>query len=46
MSKIEITDLNLYYDEFQALKNVNLKIEANRVHRPLRLLKIDAAENP
>ena len=31
MSKIEITDLNLYYDEFQALKNVNLKIEANRI---------------
>jgi len=31
MSKIEIADLNLYYDDFQALKNVNLNIEANRI---------------
>ncbi|HNW86265.1 MAG TPA: phosphate ABC transporter ATP-binding protein PstB [Candidatus Limiplasma sp.] len=31
MSKIEISELNLYYDDFQALKNVNLNIEANRI---------------
>ena len=31
MSKIEIANLNLYYDDFQALKNVNLNIEANRI---------------
>ena len=31
MSKIEIADLNLYYDDFQALKSVNLNIEANRI---------------
>lgn len=31
MSKIEIADLNLYYDDFQALKNVNLNIEANKI---------------
>lgn len=31
MSKIEIANLNLYYDDFQALKDVNLNIEANRI---------------
>lgn len=31
MSKIEITDLNLYYDDLHALKSVNLSIEANRI---------------
>jgi phosphate transport system ATP-binding protein len=31
MSKIEITNLDLFYDDFQALKNVNLNIEANRI---------------
>ena len=29
--KYEISDLNLYYDSFQALKSVNLNIEPNRV---------------
>lgn len=31
MSKIDIRDLNLYYDDMQALKSVNLSIEANRI---------------
>ena len=31
MSKIDIANLDLYYDDFQALKNVNLSIEANRI---------------
>ena len=29
MQKIEIKDLNLYYESFQALKGVTLSIEAN-----------------
>jgi len=31
MSKIEITDLDLYYDDFHAMKSVNLPMEANRI---------------
>ena len=31
MSKIEIGNLNLYYDDLHALKDVNLNIEANRI---------------
>jgi len=31
MSKIEIKELNLYYDDFHALKNVNLSIGENRI---------------
>jgi len=31
MSKIKVKDLDLYYDEFQALKSVNLDIEANKI---------------
>ena len=31
MSKIEIQDLNLFYDDFQALKNVNMQIAENRI---------------
>ena len=31
MSKINVEQLNLYYGAFQALKSVNLSIEANRV---------------
>ncbi len=31
MSKIEITNLDLYYDDFHALKSVDLSIEANRI---------------
>ena len=31
MSKIEIANLNLYYDDLHALKDVNLNIEANRI---------------
>lgn len=30
-SKISIRNLNLYYDEFHALKNVNLEIPANQI---------------
>ena len=31
MNKIEIKNMNLFYNEFQALKNVNLDIEANEI---------------
>lgn len=31
MKKISIKDLNLFYGDFQALKNVNLDIEANKI---------------
>jgi len=31
MSKIEITNLDLYYDDFHAMKSVNLPMEANRI---------------
>ncbi|MCE5343765.1 MAG: phosphate ABC transporter ATP-binding protein PstB [Eubacteriales bacterium] len=31
MSKIEIKNLDLYYDDLQALKNVNMSIAANRI---------------
>ncbi len=31
MNKIEITNLNLYYGEFQALKNINLNIGSNEI---------------
>ena len=31
MDKIHIQDLDLYYGDFQALKNVNLKIKANQI---------------
>ena len=31
MSKIEINSLNLYYDQFQALKHVNLSIPASEI---------------
>ena len=31
MSKIEIKDVNLFYNDFQALKGINLDIEANEI---------------
>ncbi len=31
MNKIDINNVNLYYDTFQALKNINFGIEANQV---------------
>ena len=31
MGKIEIQKLNLYYESFQALRGVNLSIEANKI---------------
>ncbi|MBP3595359.1 MAG: phosphate ABC transporter ATP-binding protein [Lachnospiraceae bacterium] len=31
MSKIEIKDVNLIYNDFQALKNINLDVEANEI---------------
>ena len=31
MSKIEIKNLDLYYGDFHALKNVNLNIEKNKI---------------
>ena len=31
MSKISINDIDLFYGDFQALKNINMKIEANEI---------------
>lgn len=31
MNKFRVTDLNLYYGDFQALKNINMEIEANTI---------------
>ena len=31
MGKIKIKDLDLYYGDFHALKNINLDIEANKI---------------
>ena len=31
MSKISIKNMNLYYGDFHALKDVNLEIEANKI---------------
>lgn len=31
MDKIEVHDLNLFYGDFQALKNINMNIEVNKV---------------
>jgi len=31
MGKLEINNLDLYYDEFQALKNINIGIEENKI---------------
>lgn len=33
MSKLSIKNLDLYYGDFKALKNVNLEIEANKNRR-------------
>ncbi|MBQ4155319.1 MAG: ATP-binding cassette domain-containing protein, partial [Clostridia bacterium] len=31
MSKIEVKNLDLYYGEFKALKNINLNLENNKI---------------
>ncbi|MEG1584594.1 MAG: ATP-binding cassette domain-containing protein, partial [Anaerovorax sp.] len=31
MNKFDIKDMNLFYSEFHALKNVNLEIKANKI---------------
>ena len=31
MEKIKVKDLDLYYGDFKALKNINLDIEANKI---------------
>ena len=31
MSKISISNMNLYYGDFHALKDVNLEIEPNKI---------------
>lgn len=33
MEKFKVTDLNLYYGNFQALKSVNIGIDANSITR-------------
>lgn len=42
MSKISIKNLDLYYGDFKALKNINLEIEENKI---TRLSDRPAAEN-
>ena len=40
MGKIKIKDLDLYYGDFHALKNINLDIEANKdysIYRTVRM---------
>ena len=45
--KISISSLDLYYTDFKALKNINLKIPENhRLHRPLRLRQIHTFKIP
>ena len=47
MSKISIKNLDLYYGDFKALKNINLEIEENKItafYRTVRLRKINAAK--
>ena len=47
MSKISIKNLDLYYGDFKALKNINLEIEENKITAfigPYRLRKINAAK--
>ena len=31
MHKFEVNDLNLWYNDFQALKNININIEENEI---------------
>ena len=31
MSKIDVSNMDLYYGDFHALKNINLSIDANEV---------------
>ena len=31
MGKISVKNLDLYYGDFKALKNINLEIEANKI---------------
>ena len=33
MGKISVKNLDLYYGDFKALKNINLEIEANKLQR-------------
>ena len=47
MDKLMIKNLDLYYSEFKALKNINLNIQEKEItafHRSFRLWKIHAAE--
>ena len=46
MSKISIKNLDLYYGDFKALKNINLEIEENKITAfiTVRLRKINAAK--
>jgi hypothetical protein len=46
MSKISIKNLDLYYGDFKALKNINLEIEENKSReRQRQLSEVPAAEN-
>ena len=46
--KFDISHLNLHYGDFHALKDVNMKIEANKIHciyRTFRMWKIYISED-
>ena len=48
MCKVEIKDLDLFYDDFQALKErepANHGAPHHRVHRPVRLREIHADQD-
>ena len=49
MGKFNISNLDLYYTDFHALKNVNLGSSGERdhsVHRTFRMRKIHSVEIP
>ena len=48
-AKMGVRDLNLYYQDFQALKGINLEFPKNQVtapHRPVGLRQVHPAEEP
>lgn len=48
-AKMGVRDLNLYYQDFQALKGINLEFSeepGDRAHRPVGLRQIHPAEEP
>lgn len=40
MSKISIKDVDLYYDDFQALKKINMEMKSNEITAFIDLLAV------